>query len=219
MIIVFDLDDTLYDEMTYVKSGLRAVSDFGLEEFGLDSDESYQEMIGLLSLNGRGKVFDDWLSMHGVCSRVRVLKCLQVYRNHTPIIKLFPKVDGLLHQYRNQFPIYMVTDGHKLVQKKKIDALGIGGLFNRVFITHRFGVVNAKPSLYCFEIIMRMHGCSWAEMVYVGDNPKKDFVNLNKVGAQTIRVKTGSFAFCEALPGYDAKKTIPDISYLGAAIV
>ena len=36
MILVFDLDDTLYSEITYVKSGLKEVSIFLNKDFELD---------------------------------------------------------------------------------------------------------------------------------------------------------------------------------------
>jgi putative hydrolase of the HAD superfamily len=108
----------------------------------------------------------------------------------------------------------LVTDGHKIVQQKKVEALRLDEVMKRVFITHRFGVRHAKPSLYCFERIKHSEQCEWTDIVYVGDNPEKDFVNLRKVGAKTIRVSTGVHADVEANPGYDAAVTIPNLSFL-----
>jgi putative hydrolase of the HAD superfamily len=51
-------------------------------------------------------------------------------------------------------------------------------------------------------------------MVYVGDNPAKDFVNLNAMGSLTVRVRTGAHAQVEAQTGYDAQHTIQDLSHL-----
>ena len=45
-------------------------------------------------------------------------------------------------------------------------------------------------------------------MVYVGDNPAKDFVNLNKLNIPTVRVLTGVHKHVAAKPGFDAKYTI-----------
>jgi putative hydrolase of the HAD superfamily len=107
-----------------------------------------------------------------------------------------------------------VTDGHKIVQQKKIDALGIEAFFKRCIVTHRFGIRHSKPSLYCFEKIKEVEKCDWSSMVYVGDNPAKDFVNLNAVGSLTVRVRTGSHAEVEARFGYDAKHTIDNLAQL-----
>ena len=47
------------------------------------------------------------------------------------------------------------------------------------------------PSTYCFELIKKAEQCEWKDMVYTGDNPKKDFVNLNRLDMQTVRVLAG----------------------------
>ena len=163
---------------------------------------------------GRGKIFDDWLRFQGAHSISRVSTCVRIYRHHRPNIALYPKTSQVLALFASLFPLYLVTDGHKVVQQNKIEALQIMSLFKRTFVTHRFGIRHAKPSLYCFEKIRRAEKCDWSKMIYVGDNPEKDFVNLNRQGAFTIRVSTGSHAFISALPGHNALLTIPDISYL-----
>ncbi len=210
MILAFDLDDTLYSEITYVKSGLDAVASHLAEQYGLDSTECFNELLRLLQREGRGRVFDSYLRSVGLFKAGAVQRCLAVYRGHKPQITLFgqtlPVLDSL-----SEFPHYLVTDGNKDVQKKKVSALGIEDCFRRVFITHRFGLTNAKPSTYCFDKIRRAEQVSWRNMVYVGDNPHKDFVNLNKLGAMTIRVRTGDYGQVLAKPGYDARYTIDHI--------
>ena len=116
-----------------------------------------------------------------------------------------------LRKIRKKYSLYLVTDGNKIVQKNKVEALGIKNIFKKIFITHRFGLKNAKPSLYCFEIIKKIEECTWSDMIYIGDNPHKDFVNLNKVGAETARILNGSFKKYKAKRGYDAKKTYKNI--------
>ncbi len=51
-------------------------------------------------------------------------------------------------------------------------------------------------------------------MVYVGDNPSKDFVNLTPLGVHTIRVLTGAHRMASAKPGWDATHRITRISAL-----
>jgi putative hydrolase of the HAD superfamily len=219
MILIFDLDDTLYDEMSFVRSGLRAVANFGETSFGWDWEQSFAFMENHLFRYGRGKVFDEWLRSNNAHSISRVSTCVRIYRHHRPDIALYPTTSQVLTHFQPLYPLYLVTDGHKLVQQQKIEALHITPLFKRTFITHRFGICHAKPSLHCFDIIRRAEQCDWSKMVYVGDNPAKDFVNLNQQGALTIRVSTGSHAAVLARPGYDAQMTIPDLSYLPGAIL
>ena len=42
MILIFDLDDTLYPEIDFVKSGMRAVADFMQEKHGFDSKQTLE---------------------------------------------------------------------------------------------------------------------------------------------------------------------------------
>ena len=110
--------------------------------------------------------------------------------------------------------MYLVTDGNRNVQASKVRALGLEAHFKRVFITHRFGVQNAKPSVHCFALIRKIEGCAWTDMAYIGDNPAKDFVNLNPLGVLTVRVMTGEHARVVAKPGFDARVRIAGIEDL-----
>jgi putative hydrolase of the HAD superfamily len=212
MILVFDLDDTLYEERSYVESGLRAVAAFGEIELGWNSEHSFYFMTDVLDHIGRGMIFDLWLKEFGKYSKTLTKQCVNVYRHHTPNIQLFHSAEELLPSLRS-YPLYIVTDGHKLVQEKKVTALNLESLFRHIFITHRYGVKNAKPSTYCFEQIKKRESCRWEDMIYIGDNPSKDFVNLNIQNMKTVRVLTGSHRDIKPLDGLDAKFTIPDLTH------
>lgn len=213
-ILIFDLDDTLYDERIYVESGLRAVARFGAERFGWDPEESFAFMVDVLDREGRGAIFNRWLARHGKESRALVIHCVKLYRHHEPVLRLDPHAARLLPVWAAERPLYLVTDGHKIVQQRKVDALGIAPYFRRVFITHRYGIRHAKPSLHCFDLIRRREGCDWSKLIYVGDNPAKDFVGLNRMGGHTVRVLTGVHRAAEAAPGHEAQHRIPDLGAL-----
>ncbi|MGZ5056564.1 MAG: HAD family hydrolase [Methylobacter sp.] len=217
MVIVFDLDDTLYEERTYVESGLRAVAAFGEEEFGWNSEDSFIFMVDILNRVGRGMIFDLWLKQSGKCGKGLIRQCVNVYRHHTPKLQLFDSAKELLPRLKG-YPMYIVTDGHKLVQEKKVRALEIEMLFRHVFITHRYGVKNAKPSTYCFELIKRRENCDWEDIMYVGDNPSKDFVSLNGLKMRTVRVLTGGHRNTMAAEGYDAQFTILNLTYFSTLL-
>lgn len=218
MILIFDLDDTLYDESRFVDGGLKAVARHGEARWGWDAVQSLDRLRDILARDGRGKVFDQWLEEHDAWSRSRVRDCVRAYRNHTPDIEVFPAARRMIDRYRTRGPLFLVTDGHKIVQRNKVDALNLWPDFKRILITHRFGVAAAKPSIHCFERIRLEAGCTWDEMIYVGDNPAKDFVNLTPLGVSTVRVLTGAYSETPALPDHDALITIPDLDALPGAL-
>lgn len=217
MIIVFDMDDTLYPERSYVESGFRAVAEFGLRQYGWDAAESLRDMLATLDREGRGAVFDRWLASHGALSRAAVRKCVAVYRHHRPRLELYPEARDVLARLSSH-PLYVVTDGHKVVQALKARSLGLDAMVRKVYVTHRYGVANAKPSLRCFDLIRARERAEWRDLVHVGDNPRKDFVALNRVGAHTVRVTTGAHAAVAAEPGFDAGHRIATLAELPALL-
>src|SRR5690349_1160914 len=139
MVLVFDLDDTLYDETTYVKSGFKAVAMFLAEKFNLNEDEVYSDFLTEWQQKGRGKIFDNVLHKHNIYSAKLTKTCITVYRFHKPEIELSTEGIACLERFKN-YPIYIVTDGNKVAQNNKIKALGLENKVKRYFITHRFGI-------------------------------------------------------------------------------
>lgn len=212
-VIVFDLDDTLYDEMTFVRSGFKAVAAYLEEQKGIPAGQSYAEMIESLERDGRGKVFDAVLQNHGCFSKRLVGRCVAVYRAHKPDIKLLPDADYALEKLGGLYPLYIVTDGNKHVQWNKLKALGLADhpSIRRCFITRRFGIRREKPSPYCFGLICRAERVEPRDVFYVGDNPNKDFVGIKPLGYRTVRIRRGSYAGLRKSDEFEAEHEIDDL--------
>lgn len=191
MVIVFDLDDTLYEELTYVKSGFWQVSLFINKNYGIKQKIFYEVLLAELE-QGRGKIFDNALKHFSIYTKSITNKCVQVYRQHFPNISLNEDADDCLTRLKN-YPLYIVTDGNKLVQYNKIKALGLENRVKKVFITHRYGLKHSKPSPYCFLKICELEKKSPGNVLYIGDNPTKDFVGIKPLGFKTIRILQGHY--------------------------
>ncbi len=213
MILIFDLDDTLYDEITYVKSGLKQVAEYVDISYKIDAQTAYDIMYHELTINGRGKIFDVLLDKFDLLSNVNVRKCLSVYRTHIPDIVLNTDAVCCLNRCKD-FHKYIVTDGNKIVQKNKIRALGLSARMKKVFITHNYGVKNAKPSSFCFERIAELENTEPANILYVGDNPNKDFINIKKLGFKTVRIRQGMFKDLQLDDEHEADFTINTLNEL-----
>lgn len=212
-LIVFDLDDTLYDELTYVKSGFHKVAAFLSNEFKISTDELSKWMWNRLTTHGRGTIFDDVLREYGHYSKSIAKRCLSVYRTHQPNISL---PDTTLHCLKefSHYPLYIVTDGNKLVQHNKLVALGLYHHMKHCYVTHRYGKHHAKPSPYCFLHIAKKEKVSPNDVVYIGDNPLKDFVGIKPLGFRTIRVMTGQYKDVRMPLEYEADECIESLTEL-----
>lgn len=212
MILIFDLDDTLYPEVSYAISGFKAVAKYTYLEYGVKENKSLDILLFSLETGRRNFAFQDLIEKLDLPKRI-IPKLLSTYRKHIPQITLEPKALKLFKTY-SEYSKYLVTDGNKLVQAKKIEALELSKIMKQCFITHSYGLIASKPSIYCFEKIKKIEHAKWKDLVYIGDNPTKDFVNLNPLGVTTIRVKTGNYAHLEVLKEFDGKYTIPHIGNL-----
>lgn len=213
MILAFDLDDTLYEELTYVQGGLKAVSRFLGDYYHESAEQIYQEMLTTLEEQGRGKVFDDVINKRGRSTKSLVKRCLSIYRHHQPQIALHPDAENCLKRFNN-CSIYLVTDGNYQVQYRKVQALGLEKIIKHVFLTSRYGLKNAKPSPYCFLKIASKEKVSPKEIVYIGDNPKKDFVGIRPLGFKTVRLLRGAHRDVHLDPSYEADATIKSLDEL-----
>jgi putative hydrolase of the HAD superfamily len=201
VIAVFDLDDTLYEERMFVESGFQAVAEWLEERMSASVGDIHTRLVTALDLNGRGRVFDEVLSSLGDDSGSLVPDCVEIYRTHEPRIQPYGGITEMLARHPESI---ILTDGDPGVQSRKIDALGLRSQVSRVITTWSAGQEAGKPSLHWFDDVCRDRGVTMRDIIYVGDNPAKDFVNLKPVGATTVRVLTGQFAHVSAPEHMDA---------------
>ena len=213
MILIFDLDDTLYTEKEFVKSGFKAVSSYLHLNFKLNKKKIFLQLLKNLKKNGRGKIFDSLCFQLKLKKKFLVKKLIQVYRTHDPKISLSKDAIKILKHYSG-LSKYIVTDGNYLVQKKKINSLKIEKYFKKIYYTNYYGIKYNKPSLFCFNKIKKKEKVNWNELVYIGDNPRKDFFNCNKKKILTVRLMRGEFKDLRVSKQYDAKYKIKNLLML-----
>lgn len=211
------MDDTLYDEFEFVKSGFHAVSSFLSPILQVPKWQLFDFMWKELQEKGRGKIFDELLKKYDHYTKTLVRKCISIYRLHDTNITLPEETIACLEQLKS-FPLYVVTDGNKFVQFNKVKALGLEKWMKHCFITHRYGKKHAKPSPYCFQLIQKRENVTPNEIVYIGDNPRKDFVGIKPLGFRTIRVMTGEYRHLEMPENYEAELRIESLRELPDAL-
>lgn len=184
---IFDLDNTLYDELSYVRSGFKAASFYISERFGFSNDEIYKQMLSILELQGRGRVFDTLLRSYGIHSENLIKTLLFIYRNHVPSIVLPEEAANLLSYLKSKnVKLGLITDGDSTLQLRKIEALGVKKYFDHALHTHIFGEAFSKPNHLPFRVMLNLLDVSPSEACYVGDRYTKDIVPCLELGIEPI---------------------------------
>lgn len=217
--VVFDLDDTLFPESTYVISGFRAVGQWLESEHGIDHRKAYNELKTLYDSGVRGNTFDIWLSKKGV--RVEVNDMIEVYRSHRPSIELFSEVPPLLVELGESYKMGLMTDGYLRVQRRKCEALRLETFFDVTVFSDSLGRDAWKPDIRPYHVTVTQLGIDPKAAVYVGDNPHKDFLGARRAGLRSIRFQYEDGEYSDAeppSPPYRADEVITALSQLPEAL-
>jgi putative hydrolase of the HAD superfamily len=186
--VVFDLDDTLYPESAYVRSGFRAVAAEAERRYGVPADEAYAELERLFEEGVRGDTFDRWLKSRGIEGDVAGL--VAAYRAHRPAIEPFPEAPPLLERLRGEgYLLGLLSDGEPDIQYGKLDAIGLRGAFDATLVSGELGRDAWKPSPRGLLALAERLGVEPSEAVYVSDNPAKDFKAARDAGMRSIWVR------------------------------
>lgn len=183
--VIFDLDDTLYAEKDYVKSGFQAVAAM------LPELPDAEQKLWKAFEQGQSAI-DRVLQQARLYSEERKQQCLRAYREHIPQIKLYDEARNLLEELKAAGKkIGIITDGRPGGQRNKIHQLGLEQYVQEIIITDELaGNSNPqhfrKPSAISFEIMKNRWQCAYEDMVYVGDNAAKDFTAPESLGMGTI---------------------------------
>ena len=187
---MFDLDDTLYDEKQFVKSGFIKVAEFIEDKFKINKKDFYKTLIDIYNRGSRGNIFNLALEKVNVAYEENIIRAMvKIYREHNPKIRLAEDVKSLLIKLKGIYSLGIITDGYYEVQKKKVQALKLEGLFDSIIYTDKYGREYWKPDVFGYKLALEeLKGLLPEEAVYIGDNPHKDFIGAKKIGITTVRV-------------------------------
>ena len=177
-LVVFDLDDTLYSEKEYVRSGFHKIAEaLHMPELEAELWEAFSK---------EQKAIDVVFESRGMLNRKN--EALSIYRNQKAAIHLYEGVREMLSRIKQGGKMLgLLTDGRPEGQRAKIEALEIGGLFDEIIITDEIGGAGCrKPNEIGFVKMHERTGVPYEKMAYVGDNINKDFVAPEKLGMQGI---------------------------------
>jgi len=198
--IVFDLDDTLYPERSYVLSGFRAVAAWMAGQENIPEEEGYAELCALYESGVRGSTFNQWLSARQCLSDALLQRLVQVYRDHDPDLQPFAAVPPLLDRLKGSCKLGLISDGYLTVQRRKLAGLGLGHYFDAVVFSDTWGREAWKPSQRPFQEALRVLQSAPEQTVYIGDNPLKDFYGARASGWSTIWLRQAGLEYTRHEP-------------------
>ena len=176
--IVFDLDDTLYKEIDFVKSAYIYINSYINSRFNIDLSKNIKKCLA-----GEVNFFDLINSKLHPDHSFPIEKYLELYRFHYPEIKLSKDTSVFFEKIlSHNIEFSIITDGRSISQRNKIKALGLYDLVKNIIISEETGF--EKPHLNNFKILNRIY--SNKKLIYIADNTSKDFLAPNSLNWDTI---------------------------------
>lgn len=192
--VVFDLDDTLYPELDFVRGGFAAAAAlagrFGVDARVLEAAMEEELQKALDQRRRAARVFDTVLQRFSLPTDAETVDWLvAAYRERSLFLTPYPDARPTLETLAGRVLIGLITDGPWPVQRAKFAALGLEEYFNAIVFTDEIGPDAWKPSPAPYEAVERMLGVVQDALVYVADDPQKDFIGARGRGWITLRIR------------------------------
>lgn len=209
--IVLGIDDTVYLERDYVRSGFEAVDrwarrELHIEDFGERAWASFEA--GHLAT-----IFDEVLQSCGQrANDALITELIARYRTHSPSIALAPDAHAALERWSDrQIGLAVVTDGHVSSQQAKARALELERWASLVVYTAELGHGKAKPHPEAFQRVQTHLEADGKRCVYLAGNPVKDFAGPKSLGWRTIRVRRDEGLHADEVSGDDVDHEVASL--------
>ncbi len=171
-LIVFDLDDTLYKEIDFLKSAYKEISE------NINSNDKFLFESMMEWYSDKKDVFQILSEKFNMPK----LDLVNIYRNHYPKeLKTDINLPVFLKKLSKNNKLGIITDGRSITQRNKLKSLKIEKYFDLIIISEEFG--SEKPNENNFTIFEQFEN---TQKYYVGDNINKDFICPNKLWSNLI---------------------------------
>lgn len=194
--VIFDLDDTLYDcsGTLIAASRRRAAETLVKNGLPMSAEEAFEFQNQLAAAYGpHFLVFDEIGRRYGLDEKV-LAAAYRAYNseNIEAPITLFPDTLSTLNELRQMGVMcFLLTVGHHMRQKAKIQKLGLEGLFDDFLINdYDRGSVMTE----CLRYLLYKHSLKPAEVMIVGDRPGEEIRHGNELGMVTVQLMHGRFS-------------------------
>lgn len=169
-VVVFDLDNTLYDENEYLFAAYADIGHYVGMRTGKEAFEYETYLICTFQEEGRCNLFDKFISYFSLTGIITKQELLWLLRNCDKVLKVYERKKEILRELlQAKHIVYILTNGNVLQQKNKISHLDIPDILTKIKLVYADEYI-PKPSPFCLNEIIRDERITAKEIVFVGDS-------------------------------------------------
>ncbi len=187
--VIFDLDDTLISEKEYIKSGYFHISKVLSLKIGISKENIFADLMELFQVSSNN-VFNRLYEKYNIqYSKEMILNLVHEYRGHFPDVQFYDDVLSCLQELKSAgIKTGIITDGYVVAQRQKLIAVEADKYFDEIIVTDELGREYWKPHPKAFKLMKEKLKVNFDEMIYIGDNPEKDFYISKIYPIKTCRI-------------------------------
>ena len=200
-VIIFDLDDTIYDEHLYLEKAYNYIGEClcsSLTSCGITPHEISTFLLLEFEKEGREGLYEKLINKYDVVDFTldNFLECMRTTPLKQGSIKIRPYMNHLINRMiKEKKMIFILTNGNIKQQKNKINSLNIPHRNKiKVYYASSKGLSFEKPNPYFLNLIKEVSSSHKSEIVFIGDseidkktafNSDIDFVNVQNLEPQS----------------------------------
>lgn len=195
-IIVFDLDNTLFDERIYIQNAFKKIAKYIADKYGFNEFEVLNLLNNILAREDPTyPIFDSLLHMLNIPRENLISTLLKIFYNSVDGIIPYEDTIEVLDILSRKYTLILITDGAPITQTKKINVLGIKEFFEKIILVDKvYGKIHRRPSPIPFLDLLKEFRISSEKIAFIGDNIFKDFISPNRLNIHTIRIRRGFYS-------------------------
>lgn len=184
-VLVFDLDNTIYPELEYLKRAYCYLSSKVVEEYPCkikDKNILCEYLTNEFILRGRKGLFQKFIKKFNIMD-ITIDEMLFFIRS-VPIeensIMIYPEIESIINKYYKEKDIFILTNGNPIQQNNKIFALNIPHKKDiKVIYASSLGPDYEKPNPYYVENDIKNNKYGKDDIIIIGDSQIDEEVSIN----------------------------------------
>ena len=197
--LFIDLDDTLYDFSAASREAFKETYDllgYGrfFESFGQYMDIYSPHNLMLWGLYGEGKITKEELNRRRYSHPLETVGvhdqeladtfCREALGRIPTKGPLMPGAMELLEHLRPKYRLFILSNGFKELQSRKMKTAGIDGYFDALILSEDIGV--NKPNRELYEYALQKTGSKVEESLMIGDMFETDITGAANIGMEQL---------------------------------
>jgi putative hydrolase of the HAD superfamily len=195
--VIFDLDNTLIDFLTFKKETAKAAAR-AMVKMGLPTDEitAYGKIFSVYDEKGieYQKTFGDVIRPFGLeineAEMIQQAAILAYLRRKFDVLKPYPMVKPTLEKLRQKYKLAVVTDAPRNKAWQRLVLTGLEKEFN--YVITKDDTMEEKPHPSPFYLAMKKLNMLAPACLFVGDNPERDIKGAKELGMMSCWARYGS---------------------------